>query len=72
VREIPDWKGKIVIDTTNNILSVSPSLKLDDLGCRSTGELMSSYMPGPRVMPQVNDLDKQRASIHNQILACAE
>lgn len=52
----PDWKNKIVIDTTNHILSVTPEFKLADIGSRPSSEIVSGLMPGARVVKAFNTL----------------
>jgi 8-hydroxy-5-deazaflavin:NADPH oxidoreductase len=56
VKAISNWSDRIVIDTTNNILSVNPSLQLADLGGRTTGEVVAGLLPGARVVKAFNTL----------------
>ena len=56
VKDIHDWNNKIVIDTTNNILSTSPSLKLANLDGQTTGEVVAGLLPNARVVKAFNTL----------------
>jgi steroid delta-isomerase-like uncharacterized protein len=56
VKGISDWNNKIVIDTTNNILSVSPSLQLANLNGKTTGEVVAGLLPDARVVKAFNTL----------------
>lgn len=53
--ELPDLKGKIVIDTTNNIVSINP-FALDDIGSKTTGEFVRDLLPGARLVKAFNTL----------------
>jgi predicted dinucleotide-binding enzyme len=57
VMDIKDWNNKIVIDTTNNILSVSPSLELANLNGQTTGEVVAGLLPDARVVKAFNTLN---------------
>lgn len=52
---VPDWQHKIVIDTTNHILSVSP-FALDDLQGKTSGEVVAGLLPGAQVVKAFNTL----------------
>lgn len=58
VKNIPDWKDKIVIDTSNNILSTNP-FTLADLGGKTTGEFVSELIPGAHLIKAFNTLGAQ-------------
>ena len=55
IKKIPTWTGKIVVDTSNNILSMDP-FKLADIGGKSTGELVANLMPGANLVKAFNTL----------------
>ncbi|GAB4027479.1 NADPH-dependent F420 reductase [Spirosoma koreense] len=55
VGEVPDWTGKIVIDTTNHILSMSP-FTLEDLQGKTSGEVVAGLLPGAHVVKAFNTL----------------
>lgn len=54
-KEISKVKNKIIIDATNNIVSVSP-FRVEDLHGKSTGEVTASYLPGHRIVKGFNTL----------------
>jgi len=54
-KEIALASNKIIIDATNNIVSVSP-FRVDDLKGKSTGEVTASYLPGHRIVKGFNTL----------------
>ena len=51
-----DWRGRIVVDTTNIILSISPELRVDDLKGDSGSELVARLAPSARVVKAFNTL----------------
>ncbi|GAB4034796.1 NADPH-dependent F420 reductase [Spirosoma gilvum] len=55
LNEIPDWTNKIVIDTTNHILTISP-FTLDDLNGKTSGEFVAGLLPGAKVVKAFNTL----------------
>ncbi len=48
-------KGKIIIDTTNNIVSIAP-LRVTDLKGSTTGEVVAKFYPGQHVVKAFNTL----------------
>jgi len=54
-KEFTDYEGKIIVDATNNIVSVSP-FSLADLGGKSTGEFVSELFPAQKVVKAFNTL----------------
>ena len=54
VKNIGDWNNRIVIDTTNNILSVNPSLELANLDGQTTGEVVAGLLHNARVVKAFN------------------
>ena len=54
-KEFANYKGKIIVDATNNIVSVSP-FNLADLGNKSTGEFVSELFPAQKVVKAFNTL----------------
>ena len=51
-----DWRGRIVVDATNIILSISPELKVDDLKGDSGSEVVARLAPSARVVKAFNTL----------------
>ena len=58
VKGIPNWENKIVIDTNNHILSIDP-FKLADLRGKTSGEIVSSLIPGANVIKAFNTVGAQ-------------
>ena len=54
-KEFDQYEGKILVDATNNIVSVSP-FRLADLGGKSTGEFVSELFPKQKVVKAFNTL----------------
>ncbi|GAB4036017.1 NADPH-dependent F420 reductase [Spirosoma jeollabukense] len=53
--ELNGYNGKIIIDATNNIVSVSP-FRLADTAGKSTGEYVAGLFPAQRVVKAFNTL----------------
>jgi predicted dinucleotide-binding enzyme len=53
---LTDWKGKHVIDATNHFVTFYPDFKLDDLGDRTSSEVVQSYITGAKVVKAFNTL----------------
>jgi len=53
VAVVPDWTGKLVVDTTNNRRAPGPD-GLIDTGGRISSEVVASYVPGARVVKAFN------------------
>ncbi|QKV74587.1 NADPH-dependent F420 reductase [Amycolatopsis sp. Hca4] len=51
---LPPWDGRILVDTTNNLDSMSPALA--DLGVETASEFVASRVPGARVVKAFNTL----------------
>ena len=54
-KEFAGFDGKIIVDATNNIVSVNP-FSLADLGGMSTGEFVSELFPAQKVVKAFNTL----------------
>lgn len=52
---LPELKGKIIIDTTNNIINTTP-FTLDDIGASTTGEIVAKLFPGAKIVKAFNTL----------------
>lgn len=50
---LPDWNGRILIDTTNHFL---PTYDLADLQGRVSSEIVAGFAPGARVVKALNTL----------------
>ncbi|CAN5483226.1 NADPH-dependent F420 reductase [soil metagenome] len=53
--ELKGYSGKIIVDATNNIVSVSP-FRLADTAGKSTGEYVAGLFPAQRVVKAFNTL----------------
>jgi predicted dinucleotide-binding enzyme len=53
---LPDWDGRVVLDTTNQFLSPPPSARIADLGEVTGSEYVASLLPGARVVKAFNTL----------------
>jgi len=53
---LPDWGGRIVLDTTNQFLSPPPNARIADLGDVTGSEYVASLLPGARVVKAFNTL----------------
>ncbi len=56
LRSSVDWRGRVVVDATNIILSISPDVVLDDLGGDSGSQLVARLAPSARVVKAFNTL----------------
>lgn len=54
LQDLPDWGGRIVVDTNNPI--EAPLFQPFDLGGRISTEVFSDYVPGARVVKAFNHL----------------
>jgi predicted dinucleotide-binding enzyme len=55
LKELTDWNGKLVVDSTNQYLSMDP-LKLADLGDQASSEVVAGLLPGARIVKAFNTL----------------
>jgi predicted dinucleotide-binding enzyme len=53
---VPDWSGKILVDTTNLFAQTTPTLVLAELGGRSSSEIVADQAPGARVVKAFNSI----------------
>ena len=56
VSSVPPWNNRIVIDATNQFVSDDGTLKLADLGGRTSSEIVARVLPGARVVKAFNTL----------------
>ena len=54
-KEFAGYDGKIIVDATNNIISVSP-FRLADVDNKSTGEFVSALFPAQKIVKAFNTL----------------
>jgi predicted dinucleotide-binding enzyme len=52
---IPDWKGRILVDTTNRLAGFAP-LTLGDISGRTSSEIVADLAPGARVVKAFNSV----------------
>lgn len=50
---VPDWTGRILVDTTNRVASYAP-LVLGDISGRTSSEIVADLAPGARVVKAFN------------------
>jgi len=55
LKDLTDWNGKLVIDSTNQYISMEP-LILADLGDKASSEIVSELLPGARIVKAFNTL----------------
>jgi len=56
LRSDVDWRGRVVVDATNIILSISPDLEIDDLKGDSGSQIVARLAPSARVVKAFNTL----------------
>jgi 8-hydroxy-5-deazaflavin:NADPH oxidoreductase len=53
---VPNWSGKILVDTTNPFAQTSPKLALADLGDKSASEIVAGHATGARLVKAFNSI----------------
>jgi len=56
LRSDVDWRGRVVVDATNIILSISPDFVVDDLKGDSGSQIVARLTPSARVVKAFNTL----------------
>ncbi|MGU7773366.1 NADPH-dependent F420 reductase [Burkholderia sp. MR1-5-21] len=51
---LPQWAGRILVDTTNPFVQLEPELVLADLGGTGASEIVAAHAPGARVVKAFN------------------
>jgi predicted dinucleotide-binding enzyme len=51
---LPNWAGRILVDTTNPFIQYEPRLVLADLGDKGASEIVAAHAPGARVVKAFN------------------
>jgi predicted dinucleotide-binding enzyme len=51
---LPNWKGRVLVDTTNPFTQYEPELILADLGQTGASEIVAAHAPGARVVKAFN------------------
>ncbi|MEW9584237.1 NADPH-dependent F420 reductase [Paraburkholderia sp. DGU8] len=51
---LPNWAGRILVDTTNPFTQYEPQLILADLGDKGASEIVAAHAPGARVVKAFN------------------
>jgi predicted dinucleotide-binding enzyme len=51
---LPNWAGRILVDTTNPFTQLAPELVLADLGGTGASEIVAAHAPGARVVKAFN------------------
>jgi 8-hydroxy-5-deazaflavin:NADPH oxidoreductase len=54
--KLPDWKGRIAVDTTNPLVAEGTGLRLLDLGSKTSSEVVAGMVPGARLVKAFNTL----------------
>lgn len=52
---VPDWTGRILVDTTNRVASYAP-LNLGDISGRTSSEIIADIVPGAKVVKAFNSV----------------
>jgi 8-hydroxy-5-deazaflavin:NADPH oxidoreductase len=52
---IPNWKGRILVDTTNRLASYNPPT-IGDVSGRTSSEIVANYVPGAKVVKAFNNV----------------
>lgn len=53
---LPEWNGRILMDATNHFLTYAPDYRRDDLGGRTSSEIIAELAPGAKVVKVFNSL----------------
>src|ERR1700682_224479 len=53
---LPEWNGRVLIDTTNPFVETSPNLVLADLGGKGASEVVAALAPGARIVKAFNSI----------------
>jgi len=53
---LPDWKGRIVVDTTNPYVAEGTGIRLVDLRGKTSSEVVAEMVPGARLVKAFNTL----------------
>lgn len=53
---LPEWNGRILMDATNHFLTYAPDYRRDDLGGRTSSEIVAELAPGAKVVKVFNSL----------------
>jgi 8-hydroxy-5-deazaflavin:NADPH oxidoreductase len=54
--KLPDWKGRIAIDTTNAYVAEGSGIRLLDIGRKTSSEVVAGMVPGARLVKAFNTL----------------
>ncbi len=54
--KLPDWKGRIAVDTTNPYVADGSGVRLADLGGKTSSEVVAGMVPGARLVKAFNTL----------------
>ncbi|WP_158787433.1 NADPH-dependent F420 reductase [Granulicella sp. L46] len=52
---VPDWKGRVLVDATNRIASMSP-FSLGDISGRTSSEIIADHAPGAKIVKAFNSV----------------
>jgi predicted dinucleotide-binding enzyme len=54
--KLPDWKGRVAVDTTNPYVADGSGVRLLDLGGKTSSEIVAGMVPGARLVKAFNTL----------------
>jgi len=54
--DLPDWNGRVLMDATNHFITYAPDYRKDDLGDRTSSEIVAELAPGARIVKAFNSM----------------
>jgi len=56
LKDITDWKDKIVVDATNHFITYYPDFDVEDLGDKASSEVVRDLLEGARIVKAFNTI----------------